>query len=98
MKPIYNDAKDLQVRKLVVYGKAADHKLYIDSAYTKLAAEADIVDAFDKGMLLIVEATGSSLPVFRYGGCVYTVGTKDISSTETPNVVADLVGWTVTAE
>ncbi len=98
MKPIYNDAKDLQVRKLVVYGKAADHKLYIDSAYTKLAVEADVVDAFDKGMLLIVEATGSSLPIFRYEGRIYTVGTKDISSTGTPNEVADLVGWTVTAE
>ena len=98
MKPIYNDAKDLQVRKFVVYGKAADHKLYLDSAYKKLAAEADIVDAFDKGMLLIVEATGSSVPVFRTEGTVYTVGTKSISSTESANEVANLVGWTVTAE
>lgn len=94
MKTIYNDAKDLQVRKLVVYGKAADHKLYVDSAYKNLAAEADVVDAFDKGMLLIVEATGSSIPVFRTEGTVYTIGKKTISSDE----VANLVGWTVTVE
>lgn len=98
MDKIFEKANDQHVRKLVVYGNATDHKLYIDSTYTKLAAEADVVDAFDKGMLRIVEATGSSLPVSRYGGCIYTVGTKNISSDETPNVVADLVGWTVTAE
>lgn len=94
MKTIFNDLKDLQVRKFVVYGKKADHKLYYDAAYTEQVLEVDVADAFDKGMLQIVDTTGINLPVFRSGANVYTVGTKNIAESSQPaNEVANLVEW-----
>ena len=53
MKKIWMDAKDKNVAALVIYGKAADHKLYKDEDMTVLAEEADVADAFLKGTLVV---------------------------------------------
>lgn len=62
MLKIFQDAKDKNVKSLVVYGKAADHKLYLESTYTTQVDQADIEEAFKKGMLVIMNSTQALRP------------------------------------
>lgn len=63
MNKIFEQSKDLHVANYVVYGKAADKKLYIDAAFTTQADEADVADAFTKGRLLVAVGDVSYVPV-----------------------------------
>lgn len=54
MEKIFQDAKDLNVSAVVVYGKAADSKLYKDADYTEEATLKVVADAFKKSILLVV--------------------------------------------
>ena len=60
MERIYNDAKDEHVANFVVYGKAADSKIYYDAEYTTQVTKADAEDAFLKGRLIVKTASGAS--------------------------------------
>ena len=51
---IYEDAKDLHVSGRVFYVKAADSKIYTDSATTTLAEGGDVFAAFLAGNLVLV--------------------------------------------
>ena len=53
LERILNDAKDQYVAALVVYGKSADKKLYLEAGYKNQAAQADVEDAFTKNLLLV---------------------------------------------
>lgn len=53
MEMIFQDAKDKYVTAAIVYGKAADGKLYTDAAFTTEATEAEVKDAFDKNVLMV---------------------------------------------
>lgn len=53
MDKIYIDASDKYVAAVVVYGKAADSKLYVDADYTDQAFITDVEDAFVKGSLVV---------------------------------------------
>lgn len=53
MTKVYEQLKDLHIRNIVVYGKAADHKLYKEAAYTTQITQAELQEMFKKGMLLI---------------------------------------------
>ena len=70
---IYNDAKDEHVANFVVYGKAADSKLYYDAGCKTQVSKADAEDAFSKGRLLVKTATGISAAVGVAGAKVLTV-------------------------
>lgn len=50
---VYQDAKDKYIASNVFFGKAADHKVYSDAALTVQAEEADVLDAFLKGVLVL---------------------------------------------
>ena len=50
---IYKDAKDLDVAAFLVFGKAADGKLYKDADFTEKATLKVVGDAFKKGSLLV---------------------------------------------
>lgn len=63
MNKIFEQSKDLHVANYVVYGKAADKKLYVDAAFTTQADEADVADAFAKGRLLVVLGDAHHAPV-----------------------------------
>lgn len=97
MKTIFNDLKDLQVRKFVVYGKAADHKLYYDAAYKEQVSKADVEDAFKKGMLLIVDGESYHEAVSLTGEKVSTLGTTTVGETSSTKTVASLVEWSAKA-
>lgn len=59
MDKIFEQAKDLHVRSVIVYGKAEDHKLYwnfANSAYSDQLEEAELQELFKKGLLLIDDA------------------------------------------
>lgn len=73
MKTIYEDAKDLNIRKFVVYGKTADKKLYYESDFKTQVTQADAEDAFKKGMLLVMDTTTMLVPVSMAGTTVKTV-------------------------
>lgn len=88
MKTIYEDAKDLNIRKHVVYGKSGDKKLYYDEKYTKQVSKADAEDAFKKGMLLIMDTTTMLVPVAMTGTAVKTVSGTDSAVTTTSWAVA----------
>lgn len=81
----FEDLRDVHVRKLVVYGKAADHKLYYESDYKTQVTKEDAADAFNKGLLLIVDSTTTLVPVAMSGNEVNTVLESSSSVT--------LVGW-----
>ena len=63
MEKIYQNFNDTNIRSYVVYGKTADHKLYIDNACKTEAVKAEVIDAFEKGMLIIVEGSNKLVPV-----------------------------------
>lgn len=63
MEKIYEQAKDLHVRSLVVYGKASDHTLWADADFEAVLVAADVLDAFNKGMLVINDDDAMKRPV-----------------------------------
>ena len=85
MKKIFIDASDKYVAAVVVYGKAADSKLYIDAEYTTQAEEADVADAFVKNQLVVMAADDVVLkPVKLDGNKVLTIdyASSTVSATE----------------
>ena len=54
MEKIFQDAKDVNVSAVIVYGKVSDGKLYKDEDLTEEAALKVVGDAFKKGILLVV--------------------------------------------
>lgn len=69
---IFDDARDKNVANFVVYGKAADSKLYYESTYTTQVKQADIEDAFNKGRLIIMNSTTALVPIALAGNKVTT--------------------------
>lgn len=63
MERVFFDANEKNVGALVVYGKTADHKLYLESDYKTQAAQADVERAFAMGLLLVKVSTTSYKPV-----------------------------------
>lgn len=63
MKAIHETYEDQHVMAAIVYGKAADHKLYEDSAFTVEAMQADVATLFEKNLLLIDDGTNVLKPV-----------------------------------
>lgn len=83
MTKVHEDAKDLHVRSLIFYGKAADHKLYRESTYKTQITSAELADAFKKGMVLVFDGTNYLIPVAFAGSKVTTMsGTTSVAGTE----------------
>ena len=59
---IYEDAKDVHVSGRVFYVKAADSKIYSDSATTILAEGGDVFSAFLAGNLVLVNDGSICVP------------------------------------
>lgn len=59
MLKIFDDAKDKNVANYVVFGKAADSKIYVDEAFETQATQAEIEDAFKKGRLAVAVDDGN---------------------------------------
>lgn len=74
MEKIFERVEDLHVRAVVVYGKTADKKLYLESDYKTQAAAADVEKAFKLGALLVNDGTNLLVPVSFAAGKVKTVG------------------------
>lgn len=93
MVKVFQDAKDKNIKSFVVYGKAADHKLYTDSTYTaaKKATQAEVEDSFLKGMLLIKIGDIYCKPVALDGNKVYT------ATLEGSPAAATITEWTSVA-
>lgn len=73
-KKIFDDARDKNVANFVVYGKAADSKLYYDLTVDTpvQVKQADIEDAFNKGRLIIMNSTTALVPLALSGNKVLT--------------------------
>lgn len=73
----YERLEDLHVRKVVVYGKAVDHKLYKEEEYENQVSEKELQNWFVKGMLLIHsvnnEVVSYEEAIKLVGNNVYTV-------------------------
>ena len=72
---IFQDAKDKFVTAVVVYGKAADHKLYKESEFTNQVEEDVVLDAFLKGVLVVAAGTAYVRPAQVDGNEVDVNGT-----------------------
>lgn len=81
MNKIFIDAVDKNVAAMVVYGKSADKKLYLEAGYKNQAAQVDVEDAFTKNLLLVKVGDDFFKPVKISGNKV---------------TIADLVSTTVT--
>ena len=84
MKKIFIDASDKYVAAVVVYGKASDSKLYVDSEYTTQAEEAEVADAFIKNQLVVMDDDVALKPVKLDGNKVLTIdyASSTVSATE----------------
>lgn len=84
MKKLFIDAVDKNVAAVVVFGKAADSKLYVDAEYTTQVEEAVVVDAFVKNTLLVVDGDATLKPVKLEGNKVLTLdyASSTLSATE----------------
>ena len=71
---IYEDAKDLHVSGRVVYVKAADSKIYTDSATTTLAEGGDVFSAYITGNLVLVNGGSMCVPT----ACKVASGTVSV--------------------
>ena len=94
MGKIFQDADDKNVKSYVFYGKAADHKIYRDAAYTaaEKATAAEVEDAFKKGMLVVIVGDAMFKPVSMSGNKVYT------ASLEGSPAAATVTEWTTVSE
>lgn len=54
MDRIFNDAKDKNVAVRILYGKTSGDFLYHDEATTEKVSKEDVLDAFFKGMLVLM--------------------------------------------
>lgn len=84
MEKIYIDVNDKYVAAVVVYGKSADSKLYVDADYTTQAGQAEVADAFVKGILVVKNGTKVFKPVKVDGNKVTTIdyASSTVSATE----------------
>lgn len=82
MLKIFDDAKDKNVANFVVFGKAADSKIYEDEAYTTQAKQADVEDAFKKGRLVVMNGTTVLVPVALAANKVTTITGTSPAGTE----------------
>ena len=72
MEKIFQDAKDKYVTAVVVYGKAADSKIYVDADFTEQAPIDAVKDAFEKGVLMVKVGEAEFRPV-KVAGVKVTV-------------------------
>lgn len=63
MDKIFQDAKDIHVTAVIVYGKTSDSKIYVDPDFETQVDQAVVEDAFNKGVLLVKVGTASYRPV-----------------------------------
>lgn len=67
------DAADKYVAAKIVYGKAADSKIYLEAAFTNQAPQAEVEDAFMKGVLLVKVGDAFFKPI-KLAGNKVTIG------------------------
>lgn len=82
MNKTYEQAKDLHVRAVTVYGKTADKKLYwnlSDSTYSEEVKQAELEDLFGKGLLIIDDGTNKLVPVSITANKVVTLSVTTAS-------------------
>ena len=89
MEKIFDHANDKNVASYVFYAKAADSKLYYEQAYTTQVSQVDLTDAYNKGRVIIVTATGRFTAVSLAANVVKTI---DIVAT-----AVTLVSWAALA-
>lgn len=97
MDKIYFQGKDEAIANFVVYGKAADHKLYAESAFTNQIKEEELQEMAKKGLLLIDDDGVLKLAVAVDDEKAYTVEAKTITISEASVAVSELVAWSAAA-
>lgn len=90
MNVIMEHANDQHVCSYVVYGKAADHKLYYEEDFKTQVTKADAENAFRKNRLQIIDTATVLVPIAMTGTTVKTVGGSSTAAT--------LVDWAVKAD
>ena len=75
MNMIFQDAKDKYVTSVIIFGKAADHKLYVDEEMTVQVKEDVVLDAFLKGVLVVAVGDAFVRPASVNGNEVDVNGT-----------------------
>ncbi len=54
MDRIYDDAKDIHVRAICIYGKSGDTNAYIDLECTEKFKTSELKEAFVKGSVIVI--------------------------------------------
>lgn len=72
MEKIYQDAKDKYVTAVIVYGKTADSKIYVDADFSEQVGIDVVKDAFEKGVLMVKVGEAEFRPV-KVAGVKVTV-------------------------
>lgn len=90
MDKIFEQAKDLHVKSMIAFGKAADSKLYANADYDAYLDADEVADAFAKGLLVIKVSTDTFVPV-AYADSKYVTVSVVTSA-------AAVTEWTVATE
>ena len=72
MDKIFQDAKDKYVTAVIVYGKTADSKIYVDADFSEQVGIDVVKDAFEKGVLMVKVGDAEFRPV-KVAGVKVTV-------------------------
>ena len=72
MEKIFQDAKDKYVTAVIVYGKTADSKIYVDADFSEQVGIDVVKDAFEKGVLMVKVGDAEFRPV-KVAGVKVTV-------------------------
>lgn len=75
MVKTYIDADNKYVGARIVYGKAADHKLYLEPEFTNQVDEGAVASAFMAGVLVVAVGTAFVRPAQVDGNEVDVNGT-----------------------
>lgn len=83
MDTIRESSEDVHVRRYVAYGNPSNGKLYYEPTYKTQVSTNDAKDAFDKGLLMVVDvnADASFTPVCMIDNTVFTVAGSTTAST-----------------
>lgn len=76
MVKLFDDAADKNVANYVVYAKAADSKIYVDSAFGTQVKQVELENAFNKGRLVVMVGNIATAPIYISANKVAVISTS----------------------
>lgn len=96
MEHIYENGNERHTKKVMLYGKTTDHKLYEDSGFTKAVSTEVGKNLFEKGLMLVSVGGRIINPAAFIGSAVTVIDKTGAGSAEFEATKTYTVGSMVT--